>query len=32
MTLLTNAAERFATAGTFLLAIVPLVALGALGH
>ena len=32
MTILSKATERFATAGTFLLAVLPLVALGVLGH
>ena len=32
MTILTAATERFATAGTLLLAVLPLLALGALGH
>ena len=32
MTFLSNATERFATAGTFLLAVLPLVAIGALAH
>jgi hypothetical protein len=32
MTLLSKATDRFATAGTFLLAVLPLVAFGALGR
>ncbi len=32
MTFLSNATERFATAGTLLLAILPVLALGALGR
>ena len=32
MTILTNVTERFATAGMLLLAILPLVAFGAIGH
>ena len=32
MTILTNMTDRFATAGLLLLAVLPLVAFGAIGH